>query len=96
MENCRRVFCEVCIRLSIRLIGKEELDVASISYNIKDYYEEPKPKVIVHTSNIVLSQIEFHEVSITGTLWDGEGLVYLAQPATVKVPAAKQLVQVAN
>lgn len=75
---------------------KKELDLASISYNVRDYYEEPKPKVTVHTNNTVLSPHASHEVSVTGTLWDGEGLVYLAQPAAVKVPAAKPLIQVAN
>lgn len=76
--------------------GKEQLDVASISYNVKDYYEEPEPKVTIHTNNTVLSPTASHKDVITGTLWDGEGLVYLAQPATIKVAAAKPLIQVAN
>lgn len=71
--------------------GNKELDVASVSYNVKDYYEEPQPKVTLHTNNTVLSPPAFK-----ATLWDGEGLVYLAQPAAIKNSASKRLIQVAN
>ncbi|KAK7705819.1 hypothetical protein SLS64_007767 [Diaporthe eres] len=76
--------------------GKKELDVASVSYNVKDYYEEPEPKVTLYTNNTALSPTASHDDSIKATLWDGEGLVYLAQPAAIKTPAAKPLIQVAN
>lgn len=76
--------------------GKKELDVASVSYNVKIYYEEPEPKVTLYTNNTALLPTASHDDSIKATLWDGEGLVYLAQPAAIKIPAARPHIQVAN
>lgn len=76
--------------------GNKTLDVASISYNVIDYYEEPEPKVTMHTNKIVLPPTASLEESIRATLWDGEGLVYLAQPAEIKAHASKPIIQVAN
>lgn len=52
----------------------------------------------MHTNNIasVLPLTVSVENSIRATLWDGEGLVYLAQPAKIKTPASEPLIQVAN
>lgn len=76
--------------------GKQALDVASISYNVIDYYEEPEPKVTMHTNNIGLPPTPPLENSIKATLWDGEGMVYLPRPNKIKNPASKPLIQVAN
>lgn len=72
------------------------MDIASISYNVIDYYEEPEPKVTMHTNGIVLPPSASLRDSVRATVWDGEGMLYLAQPATIKVPASKPLIQVAK
>lgn len=50
----------------------------------------------MHTNGTVLAPTAFLKDSIKATLWDGEGMVYLAQPAEVKAPASRPLIQVAN
>lgn len=76
--------------------GNQVLDVASVSYNVIDYYEEPEPKVTMHINHMALPTTASVEDSIRATIWDGEGMVYLAQPAEIKAPASKSLIHVAN
>lgn len=72
------------------------MDVASISYNVKDYYTEPEPRVTMHANHTAFPRIESLGNPIRATVWDGEGMVYLAQPAKITTPASKPLIQVAN
>ncbi|KAI1081651.1 hypothetical protein F5B20DRAFT_50631 [Whalleya microplaca] len=75
--------------------GKGNLDVASINYNVVGYYEEPDPCVTVHMNEIV-QQTSSQNPSMLPSLWDGEGIVYLADPSLVVKSDSMALIEIAN
>ncbi|KAI1389698.1 uncharacterized protein F4822DRAFT_442905 [Hypoxylon trugodes] len=81
--------------------GKKKLDIASIGYNVKQYYEEPDPVVtlisneIAQSDNTIQSVAKIDEPTIVTSYWDGEGIVYFADPSQVKTPTSVALIQVA-
>lgn len=50
----------------------------------------------MHANETILRPTASLKASIKATLWDGEGMLYLAQPADIETPAVKPLIQVAN
>jgi hypothetical protein len=57
------------------------LDLASISYNVKNYYEEPNPVVTLHLNQF--GQIKDKDPSIIGTVWENKGAAYIPHPANL-------------
>ncbi|KAI1097945.1 hypothetical protein F4804DRAFT_326094 [Jackrogersella minutella] len=76
--------------------GNGKLDVASIGYNVRKYYEEPKPTVTLLTNQIAQPVANHYDSPIATSSWDGEGIVYFADPSRVKMLASVALIEVAN
>lgn len=73
-------------------MAKGRADLASIGYSVKGYYQEFAPKVTLYRN-----QLKFPTApQITGTLWSGEGMVYLPRPESTSDVASKALIEVAN
>ncbi|KAL6714564.1 hypothetical protein ACLMJK_007989 [Lecanora helva] len=85
--------------------GHGLLDLISVRYNVKRYYEEPDPKIHIHPNLFAPIQAQ-SAAPITSTLWDKEALIYLSEPTTdptdakrtkkFRSPAAIDLIEVAN
>lgn len=78
-------------------MGQGRTDLASVSYHVKKYYREKNPIVTLHRNqNISLKS----DLKIIGTLWGGEGMVYLPRPeevaATSTCSLKENLLEVAN
>ncbi|KAF4452163.1 Aldos-2-ulose dehydratase [Fusarium austroafricanum] len=76
--------------------GAGKLDLVSIGYNVKLYYEEPKPVTTLHLNQTELAAEKPSQAPIVPTAWDNEGLVYLARPDEVKQAHKLPLIEVAN
>ncbi|KAK0716080.1 hypothetical protein B0H67DRAFT_256768 [Lasiosphaeris hirsuta] len=76
--------------------GKGNLDLVSISYNVARYYEEPNPVVTLHLNKTPKPAPPITESAIIPTVWDGEGLVYLALPSEASSSQSAPLIEVAN
>lgn len=79
--------------------GKGLIDIVSMKYNVKRYYEEPAPVVTLHLNQFAAPQVKSSSHGIYPTLWDNEGMIYLsdpaADPAVVDV-ATLSVIEVAN
>ncbi|PSK36624.1 aldos-2-ulose dehydratase-like protein [Elsinoe australis] len=62
--------------------GTGRLDLVSMGYNVKLYYEEPQPVVTLHLNNTIAPAVERVESQIITTAWDGEGMTYLPLPTS--------------
>ncbi|KAI0378907.1 hypothetical protein F5Y04DRAFT_272217 [Hypomontagnella monticulosa] len=60
------------------------------------YYEEPKPTVTLLTNMISHSAAKRNDLNIVTSFWDGEGIVYFADPSQVKGSTSVALIDVAN
>ncbi|KAI5918192.1 hypothetical protein F4810DRAFT_726249 [Camillea tinctor] len=76
--------------------GANNLDVASIAYNVKQYYEEPNPTVDIHMNRIDITKPDTQSKVIVTSLWDGGAIVYVSDPAQVHKAASAPLIEVAN
>ncbi|KAK6216836.1 hypothetical protein QIS74_06950 [Colletotrichum tabaci] len=76
--------------------GTDRLDLISVEYNVPRYYEEPKPVITLHVNKFAKPKPAVTERHIVPTVWDNEGLVYLARPSEVKSPQSFPLIEVAN
>ncbi|GKT90380.1 FG-GAP repeat-containing protein [Colletotrichum tofieldiae] len=76
--------------------GTNKLDLISVEYNVPRYYEEPKPVITLHVNKFAKPKPAVTERHIVPTVWDNEGLVYLARPNGVKSPQSFPLIEVAN
>jgi aldos-2-ulose dehydratase len=77
--------------------GTDSLDFASITYNVKNYYEEPNPRLTLHV-NQNLPTIPKNPVIIP-SLWNKEGIVYLRNPKLepqIQIPASMPLIEIAG
>lgn len=72
------------------------MDVASISYSVPKYYEEPNPTVTLHLNDFAPSRKAIGDAAIVPSVWDEEGIVYLSDPATISDSSSKPLIEVAN
>jgi len=61
------------------------IDLVSMSYNVNRYYVEPNPKVTLHLSQFAHIIPEVKPATITSTVWDNEGLIYVSNPKTDKI-----------
>jgi hypothetical protein len=75
--------------------GKGRIDLISMSYNVKRYYEEPQPVVTLHLNEFSPPK-PVPAVAITSTVWANEGMVYLAYPQEITEPSSLPLIEVAN
>ncbi|RYP70278.1 hypothetical protein DL771_005581 [Monosporascus sp. 5C6A] len=75
-------------------IGK--LDIISVRYNVARYYEEPQPIITLHLNEFAEANANGAREAIVPTLWDSEGLVYLARPSDVRVAQRLPLIEVAH
>ncbi|XDG05113.1 hypothetical protein ABKA04_004728 [Annulohypoxylon sp. FPYF3050] len=76
--------------------GNGKLDIASIGYNVKKYYEEPKPTVTLLKNTIVQPTVSRNDPAIVTSFWDGEGIVYFANPTQLKRSESVPLINVAD
>lgn len=76
--------------------GNGNLDIVSISYNVARYYEEPNPVVTLHLNKTIKPEAQATASPSVPTVWDGEGLVYLALPKEVSSAHSLPLIEVAN
>lgn len=76
--------------------GSDKLDLISVEYNVPRYYEEPKPVITLHVNKFAKPKPAVTERHIVPTVWDNEGLVYLARPKEVKSQQSFPLIEVAN
>lgn len=76
--------------------GKGNIDIASMSYNVARYYEEPMPRVTIHFNQNTPVQKPVAKSIITPTVWADEGLVYLPYPTDISTSAVQSLIEVAN
>ncbi|KAK1635375.1 hypothetical protein BDP81DRAFT_462381 [Colletotrichum phormii] len=76
--------------------GTDRLDLISVEYNVPRYYEEPKPVITLHVNKFAKPKPAVTERHIVPTVWDNEGLVYLARPRKVKSQQSFPLIEVAN
>ncbi|OIW23856.1 hypothetical protein CONLIGDRAFT_657440 [Coniochaeta ligniaria NRRL 30616] len=76
--------------------GSGNLDIVSIEYNVARYYEEPNPVVTLHLNKTTKPKAQVTENPIVPTVWDNEGLVYLALPKEVSSAHSLSLIEVAN
>ncbi|EXF75920.1 hypothetical protein CFIO01_00405 [Colletotrichum fioriniae PJ7] len=76
--------------------GSDKLDLISVEYNVPRYYEEPKPVITLHVNKFAKPNPAVTERHIVPTVWDNEGLVYLARPKEVKSQQSFPLIEVAN
>lgn len=76
--------------------GKGNLDLVSIGYSVKRYYEEPNPVVTLHLNTSTKPAPKATEKAIVPTVWDNEGLVYLALPKDISGVQSLPLIEVAN
>ncbi|KAH9904315.1 hypothetical protein F4778DRAFT_732119 [Xylariomycetidae sp. FL2044] len=97
-----RVAKESSARIAVgNFAGVGRLDLVSIEYNVKRYYEEPDPVVTIHLNNIPSAKgAEVSSPAIRSTLWDSEGMVYLLNPSVEKnkvtTPSIAQLIEIAG
>ncbi|KAI5847392.1 hypothetical protein DFP73DRAFT_630662 [Morchella snyderi] len=72
------------------------LDVATISYNVEKYYEEPNPTIRLYTNKTVENANS--PPRIIGTVWGGEALYYVPKPTelTCTSPQTTPLMNVAG
>lgn len=110
MEDSRRVIrshrrrvCPHPSRSSLHILtvtsnfgGNNSLDLISISYNVARYYEEPNPVVTLHLNRTPIPAPKITSNPIIPTVWDNEGLVYLALPKETTSPSTLSLIEVAN
>ena len=64
--------------------GKGLIDLISINYNIKRYYEEPNPVVKLYPNDFSEAKSTNVEPAIIPTIWDNEGMVYVRDPINDK------------
>ncbi|KPM43201.1 hypothetical protein AK830_g3334 [Neonectria ditissima] len=76
--------------------GTDKVDVVSIGYNVKNYYEEPKPLTTLHLNQTATINEAATAAAIVPSVWDNEGMVYLAHPQDVKKPTRLALIDIAN
>ncbi|KAL6166653.1 hypothetical protein ACJQWK_07995 [Exserohilum turcicum] len=79
--------------------GKGLVDLVSISYNVKRYYEEPRPVVRLYLNDFVRSRPANVEPAIVPTVWDQEGMVYVRDPAndrSLQHPHSIPLIDIGN
>jgi hypothetical protein len=62
--------------------GTGRLDLVSMGYNVKLYYEEPAPVVTLHLNDTIAPRSSEPEVTIVSTLWENEGMIYLPLPTS--------------
>ncbi|KAG2420441.1 hypothetical protein HFD88_000053 [Aspergillus terreus] len=75
--------------------GSTNSDIASISYNVKDYYQEARPEVTLYRNEA--NYPNRPDARIVGTVWDKEGMVYIPDPTKIgQQPVTKGLIEVAN
>ena len=95
-----RIAEESSARLAIGNFGDNGvIDIVSISYNIDRYYTEPNPVVTLHLNNFATKAPAPAPAAIVPTLWDGEGLVYIRDPATdktIKDPSTMSVIEIGN
>lgn len=60
--------------------GNGKIDLVSMGYNVKRYYEEPNTVVTLHPNNIHIPRVADVTSSIVSTLWDNEALLYIPDP----------------
>ncbi|KAH6887056.1 hypothetical protein B0T10DRAFT_539220 [Thelonectria olida] len=76
--------------------GAGKLDVASIGYTITENNEEPKPVTTLHLNQTVAASEAPSSAPIVSTIWDNEGMIYLAHPADLKTAYQSPLIEIAN
>ncbi|KAH7188136.1 uncharacterized protein B0J16DRAFT_382018 [Fusarium flagelliforme] len=92
-----RIADESSARIAIgNFAGAGKLDLVSIGYNVKQYYQEPKPVTTLHLNKTVYASEAPTQAPIVPTAWDNEGLVYLARPHEVQQSQKLPLIEVAN
>ncbi|KAH8648036.1 hypothetical protein BGZ60DRAFT_391028 [Tricladium varicosporioides] len=92
-----KVADESSARIAIgNFAGTGKIDFVSMSYNVKLYYEEPKPMVTIHTNDFApVNSVEIQSL-ITPTVWADEGMVYLPRPKKDQACSIFPLIEVAN
>ncbi|KAK7413087.1 hypothetical protein QQX98_008035 [Neonectria punicea] len=76
--------------------GTDKLDVVSIGYNVKNYYEEPEPLTTLHLNKTAAAAEAATAAAIVPSVWEDEGMVYLANPQDVKKSTRLALIDIAN
>ncbi|KAF7589483.1 hypothetical protein BBP40_004237 [Aspergillus hancockii] len=75
--------------------GNSKSDIASISYNVKDYYQEARPEVTLYRNEA--NQRHRSDARIVGTVWGNEGMVYIPDPTKIgEEPVTRDLIEVAK
>ncbi|KAH6844715.1 hypothetical protein B0I37DRAFT_446698 [Chaetomium sp. MPI-CAGE-AT-0009] len=92
-----RVADESSARIAIgNFGGTGKIDLVSIGYNVARYYEEPKPVITLHLNQFANASTAITASPIIPTLWDEEGMVYLARPRSVTTVHSMPLIEIAN
>ncbi|KAL4944490.1 hypothetical protein BDV06DRAFT_233183 [Aspergillus oleicola] len=73
-----------------------KIDLASIDFSMKSYREEPAPRVQLLINNTTPAKTKDMATSITGTVWDNEGLVSIPEPTKISSPSTLPLITVAD
>ncbi|KAL0932732.1 uncharacterized protein CTRU02_211695 [Colletotrichum truncatum] len=76
--------------------GNGRIDLVSVEYNVPRYYEEPKPVITLHLNEFAKPKPSVTQRSIVPTVWDNEGMVYLARPEKGIAMQSLPLIEVAN
>ncbi|KAF6826525.1 hypothetical protein CMUS01_09390 [Colletotrichum musicola] len=76
--------------------GNGKLDFIAVEYNVPLYYEEPKPVIHLYENKFARPKPAVTERHIVPTLWDKEGMIYLARPDEIKNAESLPLIEVAN
>ncbi|KAF8453385.1 hypothetical protein BDZ91DRAFT_749478 [Kalaharituber pfeilii] len=67
------------------------IDLVSMSYNVARYYVEPKPKVTLLINDFAKIRPAIPPASITATIWENEGLIYVSNPSIPKNASAPNI-----
>lgn len=79
--------------------GKGLIDLVSMKYNVKRYYEEPNPVATLYLNDFVKPNSANVQLAFLSTIWDNEGMVYVRDPATDKSlqsPSSMSLIEIGN